>query len=311
LASTPQSHATTIALCDRTPQEVPAGSEFSVTLSVSCTGGCDLRGRVLRIASPDGAVAVEGPLPAETEDQIGITLKAPPRVGEHTWTVSLPPGDANGVLHDEATLSIAVKTIPHVTSLAVWDIPSPVTMGERFTVAVGAKSGAGCSLVGTGIDICDSRGVVVAHGVLGDAPWPGTSALYWTRLELTAPSGAGLAKWSARFSATDIELPHDGSAHEFSAAIIGRPEHRLTVTIVESETRKPIEDVQVRLGPYRAVTDRSGRAEIDVAKGTYDLSVWKVEYEAPVRRVEIDADVSVEVEALLLPEEDPDAIWAM
>ena len=65
----------------------------------------------------------------------------------------------------------------------------------------------------------------------------------------------------------------------------------------------------MRLGPYRAVTDRSGRTEIDVAKGTYELNVWRVEYEAPARTVEIDADASVEVEAVLLPEEDPDAIW--
>ena len=99
----------------------------------------------------------------------------------------------------------------------------------------------------------------------------------------------------ARFSATDVDLPHDGAAHEFSVAVIGRPEHRLTVTVVEWETRNPVADVQVRLGAYRAVTDQSGRADIEVAKGTYELAVWKVQYEAPARTVEIDADVSVEV----------------
>jgi hypothetical protein len=38
--------------------------------------------------------------------------------------------------------------------------------------------------------------------------------------------------------------------------------------------------------------------------------VWKAGFEAPEQTVQVDADMSVEVAAIALPEEDPDAIWA-
>ena len=206
MATKAESHRIILALRDPAPQDVAAGSEFNVTLSVSCTAGCDLRGRALHIVSPDGTDASEGSLAGDAEDAVAVTLKAPPRVGEHVWTVSLPACEVGKVPHDEAALTIAVTAIPNATSLAVWDIPSPVTVDERFAVAVGAKSAAECTLEGSGIDICDSSGAIVAHSELGGAPWPGTSALYWTTLELTAPGKAGLAKWAARFSATDVDV---------------------------------------------------------------------------------------------------------
>ena len=46
-------------------------------------------------------------------------------------------------------------------------------------------------------------------------------------------------------------------------------------------------------------------------KGIYDLNIWKVGYEAPARTMEVNEDVTVEVEALCLPEEDPDTLWRM
>jgi hypothetical protein len=309
LATKPHSHATTITLRDPPPQEVPAGSDFNVKLSVSCPAGCDLRDRALQVVSPDGADATEGPPVGEDDNVVAITLTAPPRVGEHVWMVALSPCEVGGVPHAEAALSIAIKTIPNATSLAVWDIPSPVTIGQKFAVKVGAKSAAGIVLQGRSVEICDAGGAVVARGALGDTPWPGTSALYWTQLELTAPAEAGVCSWSTRFSGADVELPHDGAAYAFSVAVIGRPEHRLTVKVVESETANPIEEVEVRLGPYRAATDFAGLAEIDIAKGTYELNIWKVGYEAPARMVAIDADAAVEVAAAVVPEEDPDALW--
>ena len=293
------------------PTEVAAGAGFDVKLTVSCAFGCELRGLPLRIDAPDGTVSTAIPSASEGDGAIAFTLKAPPRVGEHAFVVSLPPCAVGGVPHEEAVLTLSIKTVPNATSLAVWEIPSPVTVGDRFTVTVGAKSAAGCTLQGTSIDVCDGSGAVVARGALGDTPWPGTSALYWTQLELIAPAEAGVCSWSARFAGTDVELPHDGAAYAFSVAVIGRPEHRLTVKVVESETANPIEDVEVRLGPYRAATDLAGLAEIDIAKGTYELNIWKVGYESPARMVAIDADAAVEVAAAVLPEEDPDAVWAM
>jgi hypothetical protein len=39
--------------------------------------------------------------------------------------------------------------------------------------------------------------------------------------------------------------------------------------------------------------------------------VWKVGYEAPVRTVDVHEDASVQVEAVIVPPENPDAAWLM
>ena len=50
---------------------------------------------------------------------------------------------------------------------------------------------------------------------------------------------------------------------------------------------------------------------VELPKGTYDLTVWKAGFEVPGQPVQVDADLTLEVEAVTLPEEDPDAIWQM
>ena len=81
--------------------------------------------------------------------------------------------------------------------------------------------------------------------------------------------------------------------------------------MIEQVTAAPIANAQLRLGAFRAATDQSGLAEVDLPGGVYDLSVWKVGYEAPGRTVELNGNVSIEVEALPLPEENPDTAWLM
>ncbi len=198
---------------------------------------------------------------------------------------------------------------PQTTSLAVWDIPSPVVMGQAFAIKAGAKSAGDFKLTGRTIEACDETGAVLAQGRLGDAPWPGTSALYWTELRLAAPDREGACLWSVRFAAADVELPHDGAASNFSVAVARPAEHRVTVKIREKDTANPVGDAEVRLGLYRATTDPAGTAAIAVPKGTYDLVVWKVGYDVPILSTEVAADCLVELEAAIVPEEDPEAIW--
>jgi hypothetical protein len=116
---------------------------------------------------------------------------------------------------------------------------------------------------------------------------------------------------TVNFAAADIATPHERSSSRFSVAIVQPPEHRLTVEVFERETKAPIEDAQVRLGAYRAATGPSGRAEVAMPKGTYDLTVWKVGYEAPGQTVDVSQDGSVQVEAVVVPPENPDAAWLM
>ena len=48
-----------------------------------------------------------------------------------------------------------------------------------------------------------------------------------------------------------------------------------------------------------------------VPKGAYDLNVWKSGYDAPTAAIVIDADLAVEIAMVLIPEENPDAVWQM
>jgi len=306
-------HSTAIELSQPVPAEVAAGTDVALKVKVTCSRGCDLRGLPMTIKGPDDAVAT-GTLAtcdAGANESGEIALKTPSKVGPQAWTIGFEPHEANGIHHDGCSLSLTINTIPHGTSLAVWDIPSPVVMGQPFTIKVGAKSAADCELKGLDIAVFDKNGTVAARGRLQDAPWPGTTALYWDEVELTAPAEEGLSQWSVRFAAEDLALPHDGTAAEFSAAIVRPPEHRLTVKVVEQESKAPIEDVQIRLGAFRAATDPSGLAEVMMPRGSYDLHIWKAGYEAPARPIEIKADLAVEIEAVVLPEDDPDAAWTM
>jgi len=313
MAEKSPTHSTAIELTEPAPAEVAAGADLALKVRLTCAAGCDLRGLPVTITAPDRSVTAGSLATCENgvNESGEIALKVPPQLGPQTWTIGFGPHDAEGVHHDACTLALTVNSIPHGTSLAVWDIPSPVVMGQRFAVKVGAKSAANAALKGLDIAVYDSTDMVVARGRLRDAPWPGTTALYWDEVELTAPAEQGLSKWSVRFAAEGLALPHEGTVAEFSAAVVRPPEHRLTVKVVEQASKAPIEDVQVRLGAFRATTDPTGIAQVMMPKGHYDLHIWKAGYEAPARPVEITADLALEIEAAILPEDDPDAAWTM
>ncbi len=305
MAADPGDHATTIAAV--APAPVAAGADFVLQVKVSCASGCELAGMPVTVTAGDGAVAA-GELGRETVD---IVLQAPCRTGEAVWNVACGPHQSCGILHEAKADPVRIEIMPQTTSLAVWAIPSPVVMGQRFEIRVGAKSSAGVALTGKTVEVCDEAGVVVSRGYLGATPLPGTSALYWSEITLLAPVTEGVHGWSVRFAAADLDLPHERSSSNFSVAIVRPPQHRLTIKVVEQVSAVPIADAQLRLGPYRAATDDAGLAEVDLPGGVYDLSVWKVGYEAPARTVELNGNASVEVEILRLPEENPDTAWLM
>jgi hypothetical protein len=193
----------------------------------------------------------------------------------------------------------------HQTSLAVWDIPTPAA-GEPYSIKVGAKSSAGCALGGRRIEVLDGD-AVMAVGHLGEAPWPGTDALFWAEVELRAPDQPELVTLAVRFDPAELDEPHEGAASPFKVSVVAKPEHTLTVKVVADGV--PIEDAIVRLGPTRASTDASGTAAVKLAKGRYELVVWKAGYDAPATPLAIDADAFVQIEARAVAEPDPDAVW--
>jgi hypothetical protein len=294
----------TLELAEPFPPEVPVGS--GVLLGVRVLGAaCDLRGGRIEVMAGEDVIASAG-LAASGND-VGatatLTLRAPGTVGAFTWDVRFPPQEIDGVAYGESVLPVSSRTRPHRTSLAVWAVPSPVPMGDRFAVMVGAKSSGACVLNGARVEIRDDTGAVAGNGTLGDTPWPGTEALYWTEIALDGPRREGPLCWTAAFAAAGLALPHVDASAEFSFTAVRPPEHRVAVTVTEGGAETPVEETQVALGPWRAATDKTGTAHLDVPAGTYDLAVWKSGFDAASRMVEITADASVAFELTRLPEE--------
>ena len=55
----PPTHPTSVALSRSPAAEVDAGTDIVLKVKVSCPHGCDLRGRVINVMAPDGAVVAE------------------------------------------------------------------------------------------------------------------------------------------------------------------------------------------------------------------------------------------------------------
>jgi hypothetical protein len=295
------------------PLEASAGDGITVTARASCEDGRDRSGMAITVTAPAGETAMHAfTVHADGVSETGaVTLAAPPRLGVHVFRFTLPQHEIAGTHYAQAVLDVPVRVTPQATSLAVWDVPSPVVAGTHFVIKAGAKSTASVALAGGAIEVCNETGDIAGRGVLSDAPLVDTGALYWTDIQLKAPPTEGMVTWSARFGASELNLPHDGATTSFSVAVVRPPEHVLSVRVIEQATAEPIPDVELRLGAYRGTTGASGLAEIALPKGRYELRLWKVGFEAPPRPVEIGADAFVEIEALVVPEEDPDARWRM
>jgi hypothetical protein len=295
------------------PLEVPAGTIATVKARVQCPDGHDRTGMAITVTAPDGLAAIYTLIGHDdgVSETAEIALTAPARVGEHAFRFALPPHEIAGVHYPETALDVPMRVAPQTASLAVWDVSSPAIADTTFVIKVGAKSTADAKLAGCAVEVSDEAGRVAGRGVLCDAPLDGTAALYWTDIELRAPPTEAVATWSVRFEPSELDLPHDVAATSFSFAIVRAPEHLLKVKVVEHATAEPIADVELRLGAYRGTTDRSGLAEIALPKGRYELHAWKVGFDAPPQPVEIAADAFVEIAAVIVPEEDPDARWKM
>ena len=305
-AGVSEGRATTIALKEVPPAEMPVGAPVVLQVRICCpSGGGDGSGQVnvvsgeRIIATRDVLVRGEGEDFSEAE---AFTLKAPEQIGEHAWDVVFPRQEIDGVVYEQSTLPVSFKTRPQATSLAVWDVPSPVVTGERFTIKVGAKSTADSQLRGARVDIADEAGAVIGGGTLGNEPWPGTTALFWTEIALTAPVSDRIWSWSVRFAADGLALPHDGAAGTFSFSTTLPPEHVVEVIALVTDTHAPVPEAVVRLGRHRGVTDESGVARVAVPTGTYELVVWQARYEAAPRTVDVTGDVTIRIEGKKLAE---------
>jgi hypothetical protein len=293
-----------LELAGPVPAEVPAGADLVLQVRVSGAAG-ELGGARIEVVAGEKLVATAELIAFHdnVNETAPFTLTAPVSVGAFSWIIRFPPQVIGGTPYGQTALPISLRTRPHRTSLSVWAVPSAVQIANRFSITVGAKSSGACWLGGARIEIRDDTGTVVGESMLGQTPWSGSDALYWTEVVLAGPSTAGPQRWSALFAATDLKLPHQGSSAEFSFTAVKPPEHRVAVTVIEGDAATPVEKTEVALGPYRAATDNTGVVYIEVSAGTYELAVWKSGFHAAIRTVEIAADASVRFELLRLPQE--------
>jgi hypothetical protein len=190
----------------------------------------------------------------------------------------------------------------HQTSLAIWDVPSPLVRHHSSKIKVGVKCSAGCCLAGQSVEIRNETGVKVGGETLGQTPWDGTSALYWAEIELPDPANDGTCSWSANFTSADMRVPHEGASLAFSFLAVKPAEHAVMVRVIEKNKRAGLENAEVRLGVYKVRSDRGGWAKIGVPTGTYELTAWKTGYSAVAKTVEVAGSVDVEIEVVAVPE---------
>jgi len=316
-------HRALVEISPPVSPELDAGADIILKVKVSCPQGCDLRGIPVTVMAADGVVITSelatfeettnetADVATTAEARWRVALRAPGQVGEHAWTIVFPRHENEGAVHEEASCGASVTIRPHTTSMAVWDVPSPVVVNRLFTVKVGVKCSATCQLARRLIEVSDETGIRFGETRLGETPWPGTSALYVAEVELPAPATEGMSVWIARFPASEPGLPHEEASATFSFRTDRPPEHRVTVKVTDRETHAPVESVEVRLGVYRASTDAQGLAHLELPGGLYELDAWKVGYETLPRTVDVGRDLMLQVDAALAPEKNPDdeRVW--
>lgn len=292
------------------PASVDAGAAFS--FSIAAVWPKEIAFEDARFFLRAGERQLDtGTLPTPAEDgDIAFTLRAPDEIGEHRLTLVVTSTQSDEKVLAQGALPFVLTTVPHETSIAVWDIPSPVVRGEPFEIKAGAKCSSACGMAGKIIEIRDDAGKLIGSGALGDTILPGTSALAFTAISLNAPREIGLHMWTASFAPSELKLAHGSAASRFSFTAVVEPEHSVAVKVVHKDTKAPIAGAQVRLGIYGAETDEAGSAIVRVPKGAFPLVVARPGYKMPQRTIKVSKDVRVRITAETLPEPDPFALWS-
>ena len=281
------------------PSEVDAGADMTLQGKVGCAPAEDLRGTILLIKDQDGALAHSLELTTfdgETNETNDYAIKAPVKPGVYTWLAEYPAHSKTGTSSESTSAPFSFNVRPHRTRVVVWDVPSAIECGEKFSVTLGVKCSSECRPDGWAIEIRDHEGKTRATTTLSDDPWRGTAALYYAVVDPSAPDTEGPYTWEARTLVGGRGVAHAECVTRFTFRVVRSPEHLLTVVAMDAETQTPVKGVKVVVHPYHAFTDERGVAELRVPKGDYRLFVSGRSY-APFRRdVDMTADVTITAE---------------
>ena len=140
-----QAHQTSVTLVMAPPTELFAGTDMTFKVRVSCPSNCSLQGDIVRIATEAGdAVAVVELVSFDgaTNETDDFVVKAPLKPGEYTWRAIFASQEMAGILHEESSAPYSFVVKPHTTSMAVWDVPSPIAFSGKFKIKVGVRCSA-------------------------------------------------------------------------------------------------------------------------------------------------------------------------
>lgn len=291
------------------PETVDANAGMMLHAEVSSSPPSDLRGHELAIKDQSGAdIGVIELVDFDGEAKSAGTLKltAPLQTGEHVWSASCPAYSSDDVSYPEVSAEILFTVNPHAIRVLAWDVPTAVVGGETFRMKIGIKCSSECQFPNEELEITDFQvhdheGDQVTTGSISGEVWPQTTGLYYTEVELRAPSSEGLYNWSVTCSGAEGRVPHAGGTAAFGLRVVGQPEHLISVEAIDKASQIPLRGARVVMHPYAALSDDQGIAQIRVAKGAYQLFVAQTAYLTFGQPVEVAADMSIRAELDLEP----------
>ena len=295
------------------PSEVDAGADMTLKGKVSRSPAGHRRATTLLVKDQDGAWAQSIELAefdGETNETGECVVKAPVRPGVYTWLAVCPAYAEAGVLHEETSAPFSFTVKPHDTRVVVWDTPSAIECGETFNIKLGVKCSSECRPDGWALEVRDHAGKERARAALNNDPWPGTAALYYAEVDLTAPDTEGLYAWEAKAPAAGLGIPHAECCTSFGVRVVPAPECLLTVEAMDSDTQTPVKGAKVVVHPYRAFTDERGVAEVKVPKGEYRLFVSGKNYFPFRSDREVSTDMTIRAELAADPGLSDADIWS-
>jgi hypothetical protein len=255
------------------PEDVDAGASLTLKAVAECSEEYDLSGDRISFHDAAGREIGSAPLAALEENGFGaeIVLTAPIELGEYGYSAVLAPATAEGVAHAGARAEARCIVKPHDAHLNIWGIPSAITAGDAFSFHVGVKCSCGCNLANRGFVVRDQAGTVVASGRLGEAVWPGTSAVYFAEVRAVAPADISLHQWTVESDGSDSGIAHSPGSLAMRVRTVAAPDHEIRVEAIDRESGAPLKGINVIVGPYRATTGEDGVARMRVVADHYLL----------------------------------------
>lgn len=277
------------------PARVWVDAEVSLTFRAACACGCDLTGGRLTVSDTEGAPVADVRLLTPVDGVClsePVTITMPHDPGEYVWHVLYTPyrpteeaepaaeaeseDAARLVVHEAAPFELVLSPEAHVTSMSVWDVPSPVVAGSSALISVGVTCPAGCDLSGQEVAVLDETGAEVSRGRLSGRAGA-TGNLWCAEVAVAMPEACGSHEWKARYEGADGI--HPTSERRFSFAVVEDvPTCPVTVrvaSILGEEGPLGRAHVTVRepgKPPYRGLTGDDGTCVVCVPVGTYNVS---------------------------------------